>query len=228
MKKIIITLLLLCGVVSTYAKPTYGARLCESSASVHCITIHRGQSWSSLWPNPADRNLVQRLNRMNIALYRGVVIAVPNNMNITLADIAPFRSQIGSIGEKQIIIDPKLMAWAAYDPNGTLVKWGPASSARGFCPDVHRRCTTPAGSYRITRKSGSGCISKKFPIPNGGAKMPFCMFFYNGFAMHGSSDVPGFNASHGCVRLLKSDAQWLNQNFVKVPGEGSSGTKSGG
>ena len=46
--------------------------------------------------------------------------------------------------------------------------------------------------------------------------MPYCMFFKGGFAMHGSSGVPGYNASHGCVRLFVDDAQWLNQDFADI------------
>ena len=47
--------------------------------------------------------------------------------------------------------------------------------------------------------------------------MPYCMFFHTGFALHGSYEVPGYNASHGCVRLYKEDAKWLNEEFVELP-----------
>jgi lipoprotein-anchoring transpeptidase ErfK/SrfK len=40
------------------------------------------------------------------------------------------------------------------------------------------------------------------------------MYFHNGFALHGSYEVPGYNASHGCVRIFVNDAKWLNQDFV--------------
>jgi len=33
------------------------------------------------------------------------------------------------------------------------------------------------------------------------------MFFHGGFALHGSPSVPGYNASHGCVRLFDDDAE---------------------
>jgi hypothetical protein len=42
------------------------------------------------------------------------------------------------------------------------------------------------------------------------------MFFKGGFAMHGSRGVPGYNASHGCVRMFVDDAQWLNKDFADV------------
>jgi lipoprotein-anchoring transpeptidase ErfK/SrfK len=40
------------------------------------------------------------------------------------------------------------------------------------------------------------------------------MFFNGNFALHGSYNVPGYNDSHGCVRLFVNDAQWLNQEFT--------------
>ena len=40
------------------------------------------------------------------------------------------------------------------------------------------------------------------------------MFFHGGFALHGSYEVPGYHASHGCVRMFVNDAKWLNEEFV--------------
>jgi lipoprotein-anchoring transpeptidase ErfK/SrfK len=41
------------------------------------------------------------------------------------------------------------------------------------------------------------------------------MFFHGGYAIHGSYQVPGYNASHGCIRVHPSDAEWLSDNFVR-------------
>ena len=46
--------------------------------------------------------------------------------------------------------------------------------------------------------------------------MPYCMFFHGGYALHGSYEVPNYNASHGCLRVVPSAAAWLSRNFVKV------------
>ncbi len=40
------------------------------------------------------------------------------------------------------------------------------------------------------------------------------MYFFTGFALHGSNSVPAGPASHGCVRLSRADAVWL---FDRVP-----------
>lgn len=120
-------------------------------------------------------------------------------------------------GKKVFIFDPKQYAWATYDSNGQLVRDGIASGGRAYCSDINARCTTPSGTYSVYRKGGADCKSSIYPIGKGGAPMPYCMFFRGGYAVHGSYDVPpGMNASHGCIRVLPSDAQWLSQNFMSV------------
>jgi lipoprotein-anchoring transpeptidase ErfK/SrfK len=46
--------------------------------------------------------------------------------------------------------------------------------------------------------------------------MPFFMKFHRGgYGFHGSPDVPGRHASHGCIRVFPEDAEWLSKNFVE-------------
>ena len=49
--------------------------------------------------------------------------------------------------------------------------------------------------------------------------MPYCMYFHKGLALHGSADIPGYRASHGCVRMFTGDAKWLNQEWVVIGNE---------
>lgn len=129
----------------------------------------------------------------------------------------PVPEQIEAPGRKTIKISLSNLTWAAYTPEGDLLKSGPISGGKDYCPDIGRSCRTPTGTYTIYSKKGEGCKSSKFPInKGGGAKMPYCMHFKGGFAMHGSNSVPGHHASHGCVRMPVEDARWLNQEFVNV------------
>jgi L,D-transpeptidase ErfK/SrfK len=195
----------------------YGARLCRMDAEFTCLRVHSGDTWQELFPNDRERDIVMRVNRIGIRLEPGMLLAVPRNLSSAdVMDFSPFPHQISSRGEKVIEVSTSQMAWGAYDSNGTLVKWGPASSARGYCPDQHRACHTVLGSFAIYQKEGAGCFSTKFPVGRGGAPMPYCMFFHGGFALHGSYEVPGYNASHGCVRLFVDDAKWLNQEFTDI------------
>ncbi|MCP4696053.1 MAG: L,D-transpeptidase [Gammaproteobacteria bacterium] len=150
-------------------------------------------------------------------MKRGMKIAVPNNLRRTsVMRIAPFPRKISRSSSKKIVVNQKKLAWGAYDRRGKLVKWGPASGGQDYCPDVKRSCRTIAGKFTIHRKKDAECVSGKYPIGKGGAKMPYCMFFHRGYALHGSNSVPGRNASHGCVRLFIEDAKWLNEKFVKL------------
>lgn len=206
------------------AKPTptgpiyYGPGLCHY-AQYECIKVKSGENWEKLFPNEAQRDLVQRVNRTYNNLWPGKVIAVPRNLaTVSLIDLAPFPHTIHD-DEKQVIVDQDKLAWGAYDAQGKLVNWGPVASGRDMCPDSPNACLTLTGIYRVFSKEDEHCKSDIFPIGKGGAKMPYCMYFHKGFALHGSSDMPGFRASHGCVRMFERDAKWLNHEFVDATNE---------
>jgi hypothetical protein len=192
--------------------PTHISSLCENPEYT-CHTVKRGNTWEKLFPDPEQRDLVMRINRMNIKLYPGLKIAVPNTEDYDIMNYSPFPTQIDPPGKKTIIVSINKLAFGAYDSNGELEHWGPISAARGYCPDINRRCTTTLGKFKIYHKGGQSCVSTRYPVGRGGAPMPYCMFFNGNYALHGSYEVPGYNASHGCVRLFVKDAKWLNQEF---------------
>ena len=207
----------------------YGETLCKS-ADYQCIKVKSHDTWETLFPNTDERDIIKRINRMNIDLRTGMLIAVPKNIDrLTIYDVSPFPRYIDSTGEKTIYVSQQKLAWGAYDKEGELVWWGPLSSGSGHCQGIEDHCTTPSGSYRVIDKQDIDCISTAFPIrpdgDNGGAPMPYCMHFFKGFALHGSDTVPGYRASHGCVRIFIEDARWLNEEFVDLPDESTQGTR---
>lgn len=115
-----------------------------------------------------------------------------------------------------IVIDPNVHVWGAYDANGNLVKAGLATAGNDWCPDIKRACRTKAGSFRIQSLGSAGCKSSIYPLPKGGAPMPYCMFFNGHQGLHGSYQVVEGNLSHGCVRLQVADAQWIRFNFARI------------
>jgi lipoprotein-anchoring transpeptidase ErfK/SrfK len=84
-----------------------------------------------------------------------------------------------------------------------------------------------SGIFRVFSKENERCKSDVYPIGKGGAKMPYCMYFHKGFALHGAEDIPGYRASHGCVRMFIRDAKWLNEQFTDISNEANQyiGTK---
>ncbi len=68
--------------------------------------------------------------------------------------------------------------------------------------------STPNGNFKILDKEKFH-ISNKYPEPNGGAKMPYMLRLTNsGIAIH-QGYLPGYPASHGCIRVSKSTAKKL-------------------
>jgi hypothetical protein len=87
--------------------------------------------------------------------------------------------------------------FGAYE-YGTLVRWGPVSSGGATEP-------TPPGLYHLNWRERwhTSTIDPDWI-------MGWSFNFDNrvGFAFH-EQDLPGRPASHGCVRLLTRDAEWL-------------------
>ncbi len=152
-------------------------------------------------------------------LFYSSILAFPN---IGLASTNPETSVGKSISylnyadNNKFVFSPRTLQWQAINSNGKVVRSGHGSGGRGYCPDIHRSCRTPTGTYHVIAKSGPGCHSSRYPVGKGGAPMPYCMFFSHYYAIHGSPDVPNRNASHGCIRVVPGDAKWLNQNFVHI------------
>jgi L,D-transpeptidase ErfK/SrfK len=212
----------------SYSKSSRLPAWCKAEG-FKCVRVKRGQSWQSLFPNAKDREIVMRLNRTNRHLYAGMLIQVPYDLaSSDLLEYSPFPLIIDAPDEKLLVFDPNEYAWAAYDAEGSLVNWGPATGGADWCRDIESECRTKPGNFRIYVRGDEACKSRKFPIPEGGAPMPYCMYFNGGQAFHGSpGGVVRRNESHGCVRLFVRDAEWLRYDFVEAPNEDNNyrGTK---
>lgn len=117
--------------------------------------------------------------------------------------------------EKMIVVDPNIHSWGAYN-KGQLVRSGMATAGASWCPDIGRPCKTRAGKFRIQSLGSASCKSTLYPLPRGGAPMPYCMFFNGNQGLHGSNEVVAGNISHGCVRLNVGDASWIRHDFASV------------
>jgi L,D-transpeptidase ErfK/SrfK len=203
---------------AAWAQPYFGQQFCSQPGYI-CIKTKKGDTWDKLFPYPQEQELVRRINRTNMELNGGTVLAVPTALkHLDIMHFSPFAVRIDPPGKTLVIVDLSDNAFAAYNPSGTLIHWGPVSAGKDWCPDVGRGCRTPKGVYQLQSKGSPFCISSKYPVPDGGAKMPYCMFFYGGYALH-ASNLPGYHDSHGCVRLFYDDAKWLNLEFAKLGSE---------
>jgi L,D-transpeptidase ErfK/SrfK len=196
----------------------YGLSLCNNP-EYKCITVHPKSTWERMFRNPALRELVMRLNRFDGDLkYRSWLVVPRNSRNMTYMDVAPMPRKIKAPGEKFLYVDLRVSAYGAYDAAGNLLKWGPASGGKVWCDGpLKKHCTTASGLFRIYRKNGPNCTSATYPGDDGKpAKMPYCMYFFQGEAIHGSPMYGFTDSSHGCIRVFTQDAKWLNENFVEM------------
>lgn len=129
-----------------------------------------------------------------------------------------FPEKAPATGKRHFIFDPQAYAWAAYDEDGNRVMTGSASGGKDACDEnSNQSCRTVTGTFRVYNKRGLECRSGEYPVETtGGAKMPYCMYFFQGFTIHAAYEVPYANTSHGCVRVLPSAAKWLNEQFITV------------
>jgi lipoprotein-anchoring transpeptidase ErfK/SrfK len=98
---------------------------------------------------------------------------------------------------KAIVVHQAMQAFGAYE-NGRLVRWGPVSTGRKETP-------TPKGAFNLTWRA-----RKRRSTDNADWLLEWYFNFVNarGVSFH-LFDLPGYPASHACVRLLFPDAQWL-------------------
>jgi lipoprotein-anchoring transpeptidase ErfK/SrfK len=98
---------------------------------------------------------------------------------------------------KYLVVHQPMQVFGAYE-FGRLVRWGPVSSGRKETP-------TPSGTFNLTWRS-----RKRTSTDNEAWILEWYFNFVNsrGISFH-QFDLPGYAASHACVRMLQRDAQWL-------------------
>jgi lipoprotein-anchoring transpeptidase ErfK/SrfK len=114
---------------------------------------------------------------------------------------------LASGGGNRVEIDLKRQVLQLYK-GGALVRTLSVSTGneKKYC--VEGECAvavTPGGSFKVNRKIRGLRVSKLGELYNP-------LYFNGGIAMHGSASVPGYAASHGCVRIPMNSSLWLFDN----------------
>jgi hypothetical protein len=143
--------------------------------------------------------LLERINRRDLRhMRRGVVLQVPNAM-LPLPAFSPFPESVKPLERipKTVLVSLRVQAFAAYEYD-RQVAWGPISAGT-------RKQPTPPNLYHTNWRS-----PRRVSTINSSWIM---RWYYNihtsmGIAFH-EYDMPGYPASYGCIRLLRSDARWL-------------------
>ena len=83
---------------------------------------------------------------------------------------------------------------------------------------ARRNYRTPLGNFKPIRM-----YAEYYSVKYHGAPMPYSIFFYGGYAIHGTTEIAnlGRPASHGCIRLDPKNAKKL---FTLVQKNGRNNT----
>lgn len=170
--------------------------------------------------NEKERYTILALNRLDSKnKWNSDTLVVPAKIDTTLMSYSPFPLQLDVLNDvkKFVIFSYPIQAYAVYS-NGTLVKWGPTSMGKK--------------SAQTTRGLMFANWKKKLAISTVKSewKLPYNFNIHNthGIGWH-EYDLPGYPASHSCLRLLKDDAIWLyNYADTWILNPGGATTKAKG
>ena len=147
-----------------------------------------------------DRKLVYALNRIDAHRIKpGTQLIIPDSLVNDLNLYSPFPKSLDpldSIG-KTVVISQRIQAFALYE-NGNLLQWGPVSTGK-------QSTGTPSGLYYGNYKA-----KRKISTIDESWVMPYYFNFMNfeGIGTH-EYTLPGYPASHGCVRMYREDAKFI-------------------
>ncbi|MEO8634779.1 MAG: L,D-transpeptidase [Gemmatimonadales bacterium] len=159
----------------------------------------------------AERQVIYKLNRIDAAHLDRRWLVVPDSIDAELA-YSPLPESLPVLATvpKFILVSRRVQAFGAYE-NGVLIHWGPTSTGKLTTP-------TDSGLFFTNWKSRHAVSTDD---PSWLLDWYVNFMALKGIAFH-QYDLPGRPASHGCVRLLEVDAQWLYQWTDEwVPGRGS-------
>lgn len=148
--------------------------------------------------------LVELLNRKLLGNSEiGDTLVVPEKFDADFRAYSPFPRYYPGAREfdKLFIIHKSIQAWAAYE-YGKLARWGIVNTGGKEHP-------TPTGRYNFNWKEEYR-VSSLSP-PGEPWEMYWVFNFHNarGIHIHQYAMPTGGPTSHGCVRLVDTDAKWI-------------------
>src|SRR5690554_1334097 len=205
--------------ISTNASDTIAATLADSlmlekPKNKSGFEIERGSKYS-IWPHNINDSLrkkfneefsteqkymIAALNRIDTDhIARRDSLIVPNEFYEDFLEYSPFPHKVNVLNDvdKFLIFSYPVQAFAVYE-KGILMKWGPSNMGK-------KATQTPRGLFFTNWKGrkvrstvdDEWILNWNFNIHNTG-----------GIGFHQYA-LPGYPASHSCLRLLDADAQYL-------------------
>jgi lipoprotein-anchoring transpeptidase ErfK/SrfK len=143
--------------------------------------------------------VVLKLNRVDAAHLRpGDTLMIPEPVT-DISDLSPFPREVETARDipRLLFVSRRVQAFGAYE-FGRLVRWGPTSTGKRSTP-------TPAGLYHTNWRSKAtrSTVNSAWLL-----RWYFNLDNEKGISIH-EYELPGYPASHSCVRLLSDDAAWF-------------------
>jgi len=153
----------------------------------------------------ADQKIIYAINRIEEGRVRaGKAIVIPDTLSLDLLSYAPFPKRLELLNDipKTVLISQRVQGFALYE-NGKLIKWGPVSSGKQSTPTPNG---LHYGNYKAKEKVST--VDEEWLLP-----FYFNFMNFEGVGVH-QYDLPGYPASHACVRLYMEDATFI-YNWAK-------------
>lgn len=147
-----------------------------------------------------QKKIIYSINRIEpVRVGVGTKLVFPDTILSDFNKYAPFPASLEILDSipKVVVISQRVQAFGLYE-EGELIRWGPVSSGKQSTP-------TPNGLHYGNYKA-----KRKISTVNQDWILPYYFNFMNfeGVGTH-QYLLPGFPASHACVRLYMDDAKFI-------------------
>ncbi len=168
----------------------------------HLDSLASSEDLDSLYSEFSEdqQRFIFALNRIEqVRVGVGTKLIIPDTLIQDILKYAPFPGNLNYLDSipKTVLINQRVQAFGLYE-NGNLIKWGPVSSGKLSTP-------TPNGLHYGNYKA-----KRKISTVNSDWILPYYFNFMNfeGVGVH-QYLLPGYPASHACVRLDMQDAEYI-------------------
>ena len=144
----------------------------------------------------AYEQTIVKLQREENIYRRDKLIVQRKINNIQIQEDRKARNIPSIPGDIHIKVDRRAQTMRVYKGKVLIYSWRCSTGKSGY--------TTPSGNYNPYH-----AVKMHYSKKWNNAPMPYSVFYYKGFAIHGTNYVSrlGSRASHGCIRLSSRNAK---------------------